>query len=47
MILAKDKEARRNLYQALGIPEDKTVLPVGQEPAAAPAKKAKGKPSRK
>jgi 4-hydroxy-4-methyl-2-oxoglutarate aldolase len=39
-ILAKDKEARRNLYKALGIPEDKTVLPIGQEPAAAPAKKA-------
>lgn len=40
-ILAKDKEARRSLYRELGIPEDKTVLPIGQEPEVIPAKKPK------
>ena len=40
-ILAKDKEARLNLYKALGIPIDKTVLPIGQNPESTRAKKAK------
>jgi regulator of RNase E activity RraA len=40
-ILVKDKEARLNLYKALGMPIDKTVLPIGQNPSPAPAKKGK------
>jgi 4-hydroxy-4-methyl-2-oxoglutarate aldolase len=47
LILAKDKDARRNLYKALGIPEDKTVLPLDQEPDVIPAKRPSGKKSRK
>ena len=46
-ILAKDKAARRDLYDALGIPIDKTVLPVGEEPVPAPAQKAAGRKNRK
>jgi regulator of RNase E activity RraA len=40
-LLVKDKEARLNLYKALGMPIDKTVLPIGQNPSPAPAKKGK------